>query len=140
MKKRNKSGQSIFNKFLSGVEKTGNALPHPATIFALLALSALILSALADILGWSAVHPVTKEVIEPINLISTDGLQLILNKMVSNFTGFASSGNCVSSDAWNWNCRKQRTHKRIYQVNGVICAKTFVDFHTCFFRSNVQRW
>jgi len=92
MKKRNKSGQSILNKFLSGVEKAGNALPHPATIFALLALSAIILSALADFLGWSAIHPVTKEVIEPINLISKDGLQLVLNKMVTNFTGFAPLG------------------------------------------------
>jgi aminobenzoyl-glutamate transport protein len=81
-----------FNRFLAAVEKTGNALPHPATIFAIFALAAILLSALAHVLGWSAVHPVTKEVVSPVNLMSKDGLHRILLDMVSNYTSFAPLG------------------------------------------------
>jgi aminobenzoyl-glutamate transport protein len=90
MKKQ--SNSDLFNKLLSMIEKTGNALPHPATIFALFALLAIVFSGLASTLGWHSIHPVTKEIINPVNLISRDGLHLILNEMVTNFTSFAPLG------------------------------------------------
>jgi aminobenzoyl-glutamate transport protein len=92
MNKKVKDSPGWFNKILSGMEKTGNALPHPATIFALFALSAILISALADGLGWSAVHPGTKEIISPVNLLSKDGLHRILLEMVSNYVNFAPLG------------------------------------------------
>ena len=93
MKKKGKGGQnSIFNRFLGWIEKAGNALPHPATLFALFALATIILSGIAHYFGWQAVHPGTKEIIEPINLISIEGLHNIILNMVDNYTSFAPLG------------------------------------------------
>ncbi len=50
---------SLFQRFLSYTEKAGNALPHPATIFASFALITLVISFVASSLGWFVVHPTT---------------------------------------------------------------------------------
>jgi len=42
---------SLFQRFLSYTEKAGNALPHPATIFASFALITLVISFVASSLG-----------------------------------------------------------------------------------------
>jgi len=82
----------LFNKFLNAVEKAGNALPHPATLFGLFAVIVLICSAIATASGWSALHPGTGEIIEPVNLLSRNGVHRILTEMVVNFTSFAPLG------------------------------------------------
>jgi aminobenzoyl-glutamate transport protein len=92
MNKKVDSSSGWFDKILSGLEKAGNALPHPATIFAIFALSAILISALADAVGWNAVHPATKEIIYPVNLLSKDGLHRILREMVRNYVNFAPLG------------------------------------------------
>ncbi|MCP5063535.1 MAG: AbgT family transporter [Ignavibacteriae bacterium] len=84
--------KSIFQKMLDWTEIAGNALPHPATLFALFALSTLVLSALGYALGWEAIHPATKEIIKPVNLLSHDGIHRVLLEMVDNYTGFAPLG------------------------------------------------
>ncbi len=89
-KKKKRLG--LMNRFLNGVEKVGNALPHPATLFALLALFALVLSFVGSLLGWHATHPATGEEIPVINLLSKSGLDKIITKMVVNFTDFAPLG------------------------------------------------
>lgn len=81
-----------YYNILSWLERAGNALPHPATLFALFALSAVLISALADMLGWYAIHPTTKEIISPVNLLSRDGLHRILDEMVRNYVNFAPLG------------------------------------------------
>ncbi len=82
----------IFQKMLNWTERAGNALPHPATLFALFALAALVFSAIGHYLGWEAIHPGTQELIKPVNLLSHDGIHRILLEMVDNFTGFAPLG------------------------------------------------
>jgi aminobenzoyl-glutamate transport protein len=82
----------VFSRFLSLVERVGNALPHPATLFALLALLIILLSALASWAGLEAVHPGTGKLIQPVSLLSVPGLHRILGEMVRNFTGFAPLG------------------------------------------------
>lgn len=77
---------------LNFVERVGNALPHPATLFALFAFSVLVLSMLAHWVGWTAIHPVSKEIVEPVNLLSKEGFHRVLLEMVDNFTGFAPLG------------------------------------------------
>lgn len=89
-KKKKKTG--ILERMLNWTERAGNALPHPATLFALFALAALVFSALGHFLGWSAIHPATQEIIRPVNLLSQDGIHRILLEMVDNFTGFAPLG------------------------------------------------
>lgn len=80
------------DRFLAVVERLGNALPHPATLFALLALLIVLLSAIAAGMDVSVAHPGTGEEIRPFNLLSVAGLHMILTKMVTNFTGFAPLG------------------------------------------------
>lgn len=87
-----KTKESFLQRLLNRTEKIGNALPHPATLFALFALLALIFSALGHFLGWEVIHPGTKEIVKPVNLLSHDGIHLILVEMVNNFTGFAPLG------------------------------------------------
>ena len=82
----------IFTRLLNWTERAGNALPHPATLFAIFALLALVLSALGVWLGWEAVHPATQEIIKPVNLLSHDGIHRILLEMVTNYTDFAPLG------------------------------------------------
>jgi len=84
--------RSPITIFLNGVEKVGNALPHPASLFGVFALTVLILSAIFSAIGTSAVHPGTGEVFEAINLLSRDGVHMILIRMVDNFTNFAPLG------------------------------------------------
>lgn len=81
-----------LNKFLLKVEKVGNALPQPAVMFFLLAIFVVFLSAVISALGVTAIHPVKKETISAINLLSSTGLHTILMDMLKNFTGFAPLG------------------------------------------------
>ena len=82
----------IFQRMLNWTERVGNALPHPATLFALFALAALVFSAVGHVLGWEVIHPGTKEIVRTVNLFSQDGIHRILLEMVDNFTGFAPLG------------------------------------------------
>ena len=81
-----------LQKILNWTEKAGNALPHPASIFAIFAITALLLSALGHYLGWEVIHPGTKEIIKPVNLLSQEGIHRILLDMVKNYVGFAPLG------------------------------------------------
>lgn len=83
---------TFVTRLLSGIERVGNALPHPATLFAGLALLVVLLSGLFKLLNISATHPSTGAIIEPINLLSLHGLHRILTEMVTNFTDFAPLG------------------------------------------------
>jgi aminobenzoyl-glutamate transport protein len=84
--------QKPLRLFLNGVEKVGNMLPHPATLFGVFALSVVILSAVFAYFGLQATDPVTGEVYNAINLMNKEGLHNILLKMVTNFTSFAPLG------------------------------------------------
>jgi aminobenzoyl-glutamate transport protein len=84
--------KGAIDVFLNFVEKVGNALPHPATLFALFALLVVVLSWFVGLFDLSVVHPGTGETITPFNLLSREGLNMILSKMVTNFTGFAPLG------------------------------------------------
>jgi aminobenzoyl-glutamate transport protein len=86
------SGSSRLDRFLSLIERGGNALPHPVTLFAAMALGVVVVSAIVSGLGVSVVHPGTGKTIEAVNLFSIAGLHRILTGLVSNFTGFAPLG------------------------------------------------
>ena len=83
---------SILSRFLTAIERIGNALPHPATLFAILAFGLILLSWVFSKLGLEAINPMDGIVVVPINLISRDGLHWILEKTIVNFTGFAPLG------------------------------------------------
>lgn len=81
-----------IDRFLNVVEKGGNALPHPATLFALLAVLVVLLSGVAAYFDLSAPHPSTGESIGVVNLMTLEGLHRISTNMVTNFTSFAPLG------------------------------------------------
>ncbi|MBB1087461.1 AbgT family transporter [Lysobacter sp. SG-8] len=84
--------RSAIDRFLNVIEKGGNALPHPVTLFALMAVAVVVLSWVCSQLDLSVAHPVTGEAIRPVNLLSVDGLHRILDGLITNFTGFAPLG------------------------------------------------
>jgi aminobenzoyl-glutamate transport protein len=77
---------------LSTVEKIGNALPHPAALFALFGLITLLFSFIGYYFQWEGINPGDGETIRIVNLISKNGLHRILLEMVDNYTGFAPLG------------------------------------------------
>jgi len=84
--------RSFTDRFLLVIEKVGNALPHPATLFFLFAMLVILLSWVMSLFHLEVVHPGTNEIVRPFNLLSVEGLHLILVNMVENFTGFAPLG------------------------------------------------
>lgn len=84
--------KSRLDRMLAAVERGGNALPHPATLFALLALIVIVASWLASQAGLEVKHPTTGDTVRAVNLLSLEGLHRILANLVTNFTGFAPLG------------------------------------------------
>jgi len=81
-----------FSKSLDYVEIIGNKLPHPATLFGMLALLVVILSWVAYKLNVSAIHPVNENVEVVKNLISADGFRWIYTNILTNFLLFPPLG------------------------------------------------
>lgn len=79
-------------RWLDWIERVGNRLPHPVTLFALGALCVLVGSAWAEWAGWEAVNPATKEVVRARSLMSPEGLRWVWLKLVTNFTSFPPLG------------------------------------------------
>ena len=85
--------RSILQRFLDTIEKTGNKLPHPVTLFALLALFTLILSAIVSSFGISVEHPAENQgTITVKNLLNGEGINYIFSSMTDNFINFAPLG------------------------------------------------
>jgi aminobenzoyl-glutamate transport protein len=84
--------KSRLDRMLAAIERGGNALPHPATLFALLALIVIVASWLASQAGLEVKHPTTGDTVRAVNLLSLEGLHRILANLVTNFTGFAPLG------------------------------------------------
>ncbi|MBU1108523.1 MAG: AbgT family transporter [Candidatus Riflebacteria bacterium] len=91
----NKTGKSITQRLLDIVEKIGNRLPHPVTIFVIFSALVVILSEVAARYGvavtFTAVDKTTKDVLA-VSLLSADGIRYIFSSAVTNFTGFAPLG------------------------------------------------
>lgn len=97
MTRRRVSASRALTVFLATVERGGNALPHPGTLFAILAGVIVLISAVAARSGIEVVHPGTGELIQPVSLATVAGLHRILTEMVTNFTNFAPLGTVLVS-------------------------------------------
>ena len=84
--------KTAIDRFLAIVERAGNTLPHPATLFFLLTVFVVVASAIAAQFDLSVLHPKTGEPVTPVNLLSVEGLQRIMANLVTNFTSFAPLG------------------------------------------------
>jgi aminobenzoyl-glutamate transport protein len=84
--------RKAFTRSLDYIEIIGNKLPHPATIFAMLALLVVLLSTITFWAGTSAVHPVDQSIVKVNNLLSGDGLRWMYTNILANFLKFPPLG------------------------------------------------
>jgi aminobenzoyl-glutamate transport protein len=87
-----KLASRLFNKSLDYIEIIGNKLPHPATLFGILALIVVIVSWLGDLLVWQAVHPADGSTISVKSLVNGDGIRWIYTNITYNFVNFPPLG------------------------------------------------
>lgn len=92
-----KHSNKYIDKFLGIIEKVGNKLPNPTTLFAGFALAVLFLSWFVSQFEFSVVHPGTGQEIKPVNLLSVEGLHRIILNLITNFTAFAPLGTVLVS-------------------------------------------
>lgn len=88
----NKIKKSRFARALDTIEVVGNRLPHPATLFLMMAVLVALLSWWASAVGLQATHPATGEVIAVRNLLNADGIRWIYTNVESNFVNFPPLG------------------------------------------------
>lgn len=82
----------LLRRLLDAVERVGNVVPHPATLFVGLSVLVAGLSALAASRGVAVTHPGTGETVRVVNLLTGAGLRRLALELVPNFTGFAPLG------------------------------------------------
>jgi aminobenzoyl-glutamate transport protein len=97
MKEKSKKTAVYVEKFLGIIEKVGNKLPHPTTLFALFAFAVIILSWLVSLFNFQVTHPGTGEIIKPVSLLSVEGFHRIILNLITNFTNFAPLGTVLVS-------------------------------------------
>ena len=101
MTERKKNKGDFFKRMLDRVEVIGNKLPQPVTLFAILMGITLLLSWIFG--GITVDHPGKAaglidrygnpvDTIEVVNLLSREGFQMIMTKMVSTFAMFPPLG------------------------------------------------
>ena len=91
---------NLFSKFLKVVERLGNILPHPVTLFALLCLGILLTGQIAEWIGLSVEDPrpegakgrSASGIIKAEGLLNAEGIRMIFKYLVTNFTDFAPLG------------------------------------------------
>lgn len=95
---KSKEKKGLFNKFLDFVEKTGNKLPHPVTLFVIFSLIIIVVSAVAEKAGLSVVYDklvdgeMVPTTVNAVSLLNADGVRRMLSQAVINFTSFAPLG------------------------------------------------
>jgi len=83
---------NIFNKSLDIIEFLGNKLPHPATLFAILAALVAVFSMIGEMMDWTAIHPANNSDIKVKNLLNADGIRWIYTNVTQNFVSFPPLG------------------------------------------------
>ncbi|MDV2963250.1 AbgT family transporter [Shewanella algae] len=89
-----------FIRFLNVVERLGNLLPHPITLFALFCAAVILISGIAGYFEVTVVDPrpegasgrSTDGLIHVVSLMNAEGLRMIVSNLVTNFTGFTPLG------------------------------------------------
>lgn len=83
-KKKNK-----LEQILNLIEKMGNMLPNPITLFLYLAIGVLIVSKICSILGVTAISTTDGSIIRVLDLLSKDGVQYLWSNVIYNYANFA---------------------------------------------------
>lgn len=93
--------KSLVVRALDSIEHAGNALPSPATIFLVLTIAVMIISAICAKLGVSVTYEtidtangnaIVETTVSAVNLLSVESIRVLITKMVTNFTSFFALG------------------------------------------------
>ena len=83
---------TLINRFLGHVERAGNALPNPATLFVALAGLVVLVSWLCHSLGVTVTNPANGKVVAAVNLLSVEGMQRMILEATRNFLAYPPLG------------------------------------------------
>lgn len=92
MTTKTKERPSLINRFLNIVEKAGNKLPDPAVLFFLMCVGLAVITWIVSLFDVSVKHPGSGEMIHIKNIISTEGIAMIMNDAIKNFSEFPALG------------------------------------------------
>lgn len=97
--------KTVMQRFLDGVEKVGNMVPHPVIIFLILIAVIIALSAVLGIFGTSVtferINPETHEIESATtsirSLLNTDGIRFMYVSLIPNFMSFTAVGLMIAA-------------------------------------------
>ena len=97
--------KTAMQRFLDGVEKVGNMVPHPVVIFLILIGIVIVLSAVLSLFGAAVTferinadtHQVETATTEIRSLISTDGIRFLYASLIPNFMSFTAVGLMIAA-------------------------------------------
>ena len=81
--KTKKEKVGMLDRILDSIERVGNKLPDPITLFLGLAVVVVIISAICSMLGVTAVNPADGSTVETFNLFSVAGIQYLWTNVIS---------------------------------------------------------
>jgi aminobenzoyl-glutamate transport protein len=78
--------------FFGAVERVGNALPDPTTLFFIMIGLLIVVSVIGNALGWNAINPATQKEVVASSLLSGENVRKLLEEMPRTLTNFAPLG------------------------------------------------
>ncbi|WP_113927118.1 AbgT family transporter [Bacillus sp. P14.5] len=88
-----KKNNGLIMRMLNIIERVGNKLPDPVTLFFIFSLLVVVLSAVFSSMGLKVEDPLNEgEMIAVKNLLSSEGILYLFESAVTNFTSFAPLG------------------------------------------------
>lgn len=92
-----RAGKRSSLRALDAIERLGNRLPDPTTLFVLFAVIVVVASSLAARAGTWVTHPGTGERVAALDLLNAAGLRRMLGQAVSNFAAFPPLGTVLTT-------------------------------------------
>ncbi|WP_376986680.1 AbgT family transporter [Bosea sp. R86505] len=97
--------KTTMQRFLDGVEKVGNMVPHPVVIFLILIGIVIVLSAVFSLFGaqvsYERINPETHEIEKAStairSLLNAEGIRFIYSSLVPNFMAFTAVGLMIAA-------------------------------------------
>ncbi|MDI6025918.1 AbgT family transporter [Corticibacterium sp. UT-5YL-CI-8] len=105
MSTTNAASKTAMQRFLDGVEKVGNMVPHPVVIFLILIAIVIVMSAVLSMFGASVsferinpdTHAIETASTEIRSLLNADGIRFMYESLVPNFMAFTAVGLMIAA-------------------------------------------
>jgi len=105
MSTSNAAPKTAMQRFLDGVERVGNMVPHPVVIFLILIVIVMVLSALFSAFGAAVTfarinaetHEIETATTEIRSLLNVDGIRFLYASLIPNFMSFTAVGLMIAA-------------------------------------------